>query len=146
MAEPATDWRGTPIEPGALVIYGAPVGRSIAMVEATVANPMLTPSGRIWLDVVRRSYGHVGTEVGRVHVGADRLTVVSLLPPSDLPTAADLAAEALARREEWERKQAAAVAECAVSGHVWAVDAGFGLGRLRRCIRCHLRDADEARL
>jgi hypothetical protein len=84
--EAPKDWRGTPITPGALVIYGAPVGRSIAMVEATVADPMLTPSGRIWLDVIRRAYGGYGHENQRVHVGADRLTVVTALPPSELMT------------------------------------------------------------
>lgn len=96
------DWRGTPIVPGALVVYGAPVGRSIAMVEARVSDPMLTPSGRIWLDVVRRSYSH--TDGGRVHVGADRLTVVTELPSTTVPTDADRAARLrllLAAREAY---------------------------------------------
>lgn len=84
------DWRGTPITPGALVIYGAPADRSITMVEARVADPMLSPSGRIWLDIVRRSYRH--TDGGRVHVGADRLTVVTELPPTTVPTEAERAA------------------------------------------------------
>lgn len=89
------DWRGTPITPGALVIYGGPVGRSIQMVEATVADPMLTPSGRIWLNVVRRSYDDDSD--GRVHVGADRLVVVGQLPPTALPTAT----EVREKRERW---------------------------------------------
>lgn len=92
------DWRGTPITPGALVIYGGPVGRSIQMVEAVVADPMLTPSGRIWLNIVRRSYTDDSDK--RVHVGADRLTVVDVLPRTTLPTATEA-------REERERCHAA---------------------------------------
>lgn len=91
------DWRGTPITPGALVIYGAPVGRSIALVEATVADPMLSPSGRIWLDVIRRAYGYSDMKP-KVHVGADRLTVVTTLPPTSLPTDADKYADEERRR------------------------------------------------
>jgi len=101
MSDTPTDWRGTPIQPGNLVIYGAPVGRSIAMVEATVANPMLTPSGRIWLDVTRRSYGSYGYDNKRVHVGADRLTVVTELPPTDLPTEDELKAAQRVQRADW---------------------------------------------
>jgi hypothetical protein len=92
------DWRGTPITPGALVIYGGPAGRSITMVEAIVADPMLSPSGRIWLNVIRRSYAH--TDGAKVHVGADRLTVVTGLPPTTVPTEAE-------RHEAEERKRAA---------------------------------------
>lgn len=92
------DWRGTPITPGALVIYGGPVGRSIQMVEAIVSDPMLTKSGRIWLNIVRRAF-HDDTD-GRVHVGADRLTVVTALPPSPLPTATEI-------RERNERQRVA---------------------------------------
>lgn len=95
-----TDWRGTPITPGALVIYGAPAGRSITMVEATVADPMLSPSGRIFLNVVRRSYWH--TDGGKVHVGADRLTVVTALPPTTVPTDAERAARQRAERDARE--------------------------------------------
>lgn len=101
--EPPRDWRGTPITPGALVIYGAPVGRSIALVEATVADPMLTPSGRIWLNVQRRAYGHSDTS-RRVHVGADRLTVVTALPPTTRLTEqekADRLPELIVRRDAW---------------------------------------------
>lgn len=141
--EPVTDWRGTPITPGALVVYGAPVGRSIAMVEAVVATPMLTPSGRIWLDVIRRSYGQSGTEVGKVHVGADRLTVVTELPPSAMPTAADVAAEATSQRAEWDWKLAAAVAECERVGHDWQPDRGYSpLAQVRRCARCRSRRSE----
>jgi hypothetical protein len=106
-----TDWRGTPITPGALVIYGAPVGRSIAMVEAVVADPMLTPSGRIWLDILRRAYGSysyiTGDGASKVHVGADRLTVVSVLPPTTRLTEEELAERFLEqrlRRERWENR------------------------------------------
>lgn len=107
MAEQPADWRGTPIRPGALVIYGAPVGRSIAMVEAIVTDPMLTPSGRIWLDVQRRAYGswpREGDEPKRVHVGADRLTVVADLPPTTRltePERAERAPEENLRRAAW---------------------------------------------
>lgn len=91
------DWRGTPITPGALVIYGGPAGRSITMVEATVADPMLSPSGRIFLNVVRRSYWH--TDGRKVHVGADRLTVVTELPPTTVPTEVERAARIEAHRK-----------------------------------------------
>jgi hypothetical protein len=94
------DWRSTPITPGALVIYGGPAGRSITMVEARVADPMLSLSGRIWLDIVRRSYAH--TDGGRVHVGADRLTVVTELPPTTVPTDAERAARERAKRDARE--------------------------------------------
>lgn len=97
------DWRGTPITPGALVIYGAPVGRSIALVEATVADPMLTPSGRIWLDVIRRAYGGWGDSKRRVHVGADRLTVVDILPPTTMPTDVEKHAE---KTRQWAARGA----------------------------------------
>jgi hypothetical protein len=96
-APPPVDWRGTPIKPGALVIYGGPAGRSITMVEATVADPMLSPSGRIWLNVIRRSYAH--TDGAKVHVGADRLTVVTGLPPTTVPTEAERAARGEAQRK-----------------------------------------------
>lgn len=83
--ETPVDWRGTPLTSGLTVIYGAPVGRSIAMVEGVTDG--FTPSGRVWIRIVRRAYGggHVG-QAERVHVGADRLTVVTLLPPTTVPT------------------------------------------------------------
>lgn len=99
-----TDWRGTPITPGARVIYGAPVGRSITMVEAIVAHPMLSPSGRIWLSVQRRAYGAHGDSKAMVHVGANRLTVVTVLPPTTRLTEREKAArldEQRARQEAW---------------------------------------------
>lgn len=103
-SEIVTDWRGTPIVPGALVIYGAPYGsNSIAMVEATVADPMLTKSGRIRLDVIRRKIGGWGDKDKPVHVGPDRLTIVTALPPCELPTQAEKYAQERARHAEAER-------------------------------------------
>lgn len=82
------DWRGTPIEVGQTVIYGAGVGRNIAMVEAEVEG--FTDSGRVWLIVKHRAYGYTSSNSPRrVHVGPDRLTVVTKLPPTDLPTEAE---------------------------------------------------------
>lgn len=82
-----TDWRGTPINIGDTVIYGAPVGRSIAMVEGIVDG--WTKSGRVNVRITRRAYGYAGKDV--VHVGADRLTIVEKLPDSALPTATEAA-------------------------------------------------------
>ncbi|MFF0183525.1 hypothetical protein [Streptomyces sp. NPDC005244] len=83
-----TDARGVDVKPGATVIYGFGVGRSVAMAEGVVeerdGEVSLTPSGRLWVQVVRRSYGS-GTEQ-RVHVAADRLVVVDVLPHSPQPT------------------------------------------------------------
>lgn len=74
------DWRGTPIHVGDTVIYGAPVGRLISLVEAEVEG--FTDSGRVWLHVLHRSHGNwYSKSPRRVHVGQDRLTVVTELPP-----------------------------------------------------------------
>ncbi|MGW6855823.1 hypothetical protein [Streptomyces xanthophaeus] len=82
----ATDARGVPITVGATCIYGASVGRSIALVEGVVDG--YTASGRVWVKVVRRAYGGSGIDrAERVHVGADRLVIVDALPACDLPTA-----------------------------------------------------------
>lgn len=102
MTETPRDWRGTPIEVGKLVIYGAPVGRSIALVEATVDG--FTKSGRVNLRIIRRAHGYGGKEV--VHVGADRLTIVTELPPTDVPTDAEKSAQALRRMKERNRVHA----------------------------------------
>lgn len=77
---------------GASCIYGAPVGRSIALVEGVIDG--FTPSGRVWVKIVRRAYGG-GWEGGRdrVHVGADRLVIVDKLPTCELPTDAEKAAD-----------------------------------------------------
>jgi hypothetical protein len=73
------DWRGTPITPGATVIYGAGIGRSIELVEGIVCEEMLTPTGRIRVQPVRRRAGY-STNLA-VSVGADRLVVVDQLAP-----------------------------------------------------------------
>jgi hypothetical protein len=84
----AQDARGVDITEGASCIYGAPVGRSIALVEGVIDG--FTASGRVWVKVVRRAYGG-GYSGGkdRVHVGPDRLVVVDALPACDLPTDAE---------------------------------------------------------
>ena len=103
-----TDARGVEIAPGDTAIYGFSVSRSVAMAEAVVlAEPdptataltprkvSLTPSGRVRLRVVRRSYSSGEKPV--VDVAPDRLVVLkyvglpgigdaSYLPPSPLPT------------------------------------------------------------
>ncbi len=95
------DARGVKIAPGDVVIYGFGVGRSVAMAEGRIRDDgyghvSTTPSGRVWVTIVRRSYG--GGEEERVHVAPDRLVVLkpsfgafgsrerSFLPPSPLPT------------------------------------------------------------
>ncbi len=88
----ATDARGIEITEGASCIYGAPVGRSIALVEGVIDG--FTPSGRVWVKVVRRAYGGWGlNRAERVHVGADRLVIVDALPACDLPTEVEEVAE-----------------------------------------------------
>lgn len=114
-----TDWRGTPIRGGDTVIYGAGVGRSVALVEATVERegdaplelrPKLTPSGRVWLRIVRRAYGYTGdSSETRVHVGADRLTIVTALPPSELPRIDDKILDAAQSSIRWHEKAIAEV-------------------------------------
>lgn len=101
MEETPKDWRGTPIVPGALVIYGAPVGRSIALVEAEVVG--FTKSGRVNVRVVRRAYGSWGEGKEIVHVGTDRLTIVTELPPTDMPT--DKEKEVIRKAENAERER-----------------------------------------
>lgn len=79
-----TDWRGTEITEGALVVYGGPVGRSIQQVEGRVAG--FTSGGRVNVEIIRRSYtgaSSYGKKI--VHVGPDRLTIVTGLPPTELP-------------------------------------------------------------
>lgn len=109
------DARGVPIDAGDTVIYGFGVGRSVAMAEGVVLGdvshvrddltcpcgpeepcpdpgPSLTPSGRVRLRVVRRSYASGTKPV--VDVAGDRLVVLKkpygigrpTLPPSPLPT------------------------------------------------------------
>jgi hypothetical protein len=105
-----TDARGVKIEAGDIAIYGFGVGRSIAMAEAVVLwegdgggtppRVSLTPSGRVRLRVVRRSYSSGQKPI--VDVAPDRLVVLKLdydnwsewaryrLPPSPLPTQAEM--------------------------------------------------------
>lgn len=128
------DARGVEIAPGDVVIYGFTVGRSVAMAEAVALGKAgalpehgvsrtevsLTPSGRVRLRVVRRSYSS-GTQPV-VDVAPDRLVVLKrrggrvlkgwdhgapivgsaepFLPPSPLPTQEE------ANREEAERRVA----------------------------------------
>ncbi|MFD8117056.1 hypothetical protein [Streptomyces microflavus] len=134
------DARGVAIAPGDTVIYGFGVGRSVAMAEAVVLGDdcdcddtfpdpcpkpsvSLTPSGRVRLRVVRRSYSDGEKPV--VDVAPDRLVVlktakttwgvgpfgggtkvVALLPESPLPTQEEKARKkfqkAIARYSETE--------------------------------------------
>lgn len=102
MTDTPTDWRGTPITPGRTVIYGAGVGRSIALVEATVEG--FTKSGRVNVRIVRRAYGGASADV--VHVGADRLTIVDALPAAEVPTAAEEREQWRIQLAEYERNRA----------------------------------------
>lgn len=98
------DWRGTPIVPGAPVIYAASVGRSTTLVEGEVVG--FTKSGRVNVRVIRRSYGHAWVDSKDVvHVGHDRLLVINpdTLPPTTLPTQREGVAIQQARYAERER-------------------------------------------
>ncbi|MFB7919380.1 hypothetical protein [Streptomyces sp. NPDC056061] len=67
-----------------------------------------TPSGRVWVKVVRRAYGGSaswGTPRERVHVGPDRLVIVDALPECALPTDAEEAAAARKQRIAHYRKR-----------------------------------------
>ena len=92
------DWRGTPIEIGHVVIYGT--GRAVELVEGVVEG--FTKSGRVTVQVVRRSFGWASQ--GRVHVGPTSLTVIDLLPDATVPTMAEAkelrVAAAIARATE----------------------------------------------
>ncbi|MFF1625588.1 hypothetical protein [Streptomyces sp. NPDC058272] len=109
------DARGVEIYPGATCVYGAGVGRSIALVEAVVDG--FTDSGRVWVRVVRRSYGETtwSKPRDRVHVGPDRIVIVDALPDSPLSTQAENAAarevERTALRVSREALEAARRAE-----------------------------------
>jgi len=111
-AQELLDARGVPIAPGDTALYGFGVGRSVAMAEGVVLGKAgavpedgvsatevsLTPSGRVRVRVIRRSYG--GGEKPVVDIAPDRLVVLKadytgtgqwqpLLPPSPLPTQDD---------------------------------------------------------
>lgn len=100
------DWRGTPIVPGAPCIYGAPVGRSIALVEGEVVG--FTKSGRVNVRVIRRAYGGGWSEREIVHVGHDRLIIIQpdTLPPTTLPTEREAIAQHREQMAERERNEA----------------------------------------
>lgn len=71
------DARGVPVREGDTVVYGAGVGRSVAMVVGTVQG--WTSSGRAWVGVDFRAYGGYGNR-DRVHVDPMRMVVVRELP------------------------------------------------------------------
>ncbi|MFG3710107.1 hypothetical protein [Micromonospora sp. NPDC047730] len=122
--EAPRDWRGTPITPGALVVYAYTSGSSALTAEATVAPaPFVTPSGAIRLDLVRRSSGH-GSYRDRVAVSPAGLTVVETLPPTDLPTAAEV-------REQLEKGRLEREAIKATHD----LPSGYWTGR-EKCARC----------
>ncbi|MFJ9213025.1 hypothetical protein [Streptomyces sp. NPDC102264] len=126
----AKDARGVEIFEGATCIYGAGVGRSIALVEAVVDG--FTDSGRVWLKVVRRSYGAStwGTPRERVHVGPDRLVLVDTLPKCDLPTDVEKAEASRQERITRYRERIAAL-EAGVEPEGWerAADDLIGIYR-----------------
>lgn len=68
------DARGVAIEEGDTVVYGAGVGRSVAMVTGAVDG--WTPSGRAWVRVDFRAYGGDSHTPERVHVDPTRMVVV----------------------------------------------------------------------
>jgi hypothetical protein len=87
------DARGVQIVGGDRVVYGFSVSRSVAMAEAVVevgeggTGISMTATGRVWVSVVRRSYGSDWSWKGnrrRVHIAPDRLVVVRSLPESPL--------------------------------------------------------------
>lgn len=92
------DWRGTLIEVGSSVVYGGPVGRSIQQVEGEVVG--FTEKGRVNVRIIRRSYTSGSKSV--THVGPDRLTVVTGLPPCEGATQEE---EVTRRKRELERRQ-----------------------------------------
>ncbi|MEU3986100.1 hypothetical protein AB0F77_39590 [Streptomyces sp. NPDC026672] len=101
------DARGIEITEGASCIYGAPVGRSIALVEGVIDG--FTLSGRVWVKVVRRAYGTTTWTKprDRVHVGPDRLVIVDALPECNLPTDAEKAEESRKERIKMCRERVA---------------------------------------
>lgn len=92
MTKTVKDWRGTPINIGDTVVYGSGVGRSIQLNEAIV-DGFHEQKINSWADetetkvkvrIIRRSYMQGTKPV--VTVGADRITVVTTLPPCTLQT------------------------------------------------------------
>lgn len=125
----AKDARGVEIVEGASCIYGAPVGRSIALVEGVIDG--FTPSGRVWVRIVRRAYGGGWSDSKeRVHVGPDRLVIVDALPESVLPTDADKQKE---RRAERIAQYRTRIAELEAGGEVRGWEStGDALAHYRR--------------
>ncbi|MET7939664.1 hypothetical protein [Streptomyces sp. NPDC005302] len=115
MTDTPKDARGVDIHVGATCVYGAGVGRSIALVEAVVDG--FTDAGRVWLKVVRRSYGATtwGKPRDRVHVGPDRLVIVERLPDCDLPTDLEKAEES---RQDRIRSYREGIASLEAGGEV----------------------------
>lgn len=110
----STDARGIEIREGASCIYGAPVGRSIALVEGVIDG--FTPSGRVWVRIIRRAYGGGwSNDRKRVHVGSDRLVIVDALPDSELPTDAEKSA---ARRTESIEQHRRTIVDLEAGGEV----------------------------
>lgn len=114
MTDTPKDARGVEIVEGASCVYGAPVGRSIALVEGVIDG--FTASGRVWVRIVRRAYGGGwSNSKDRVHVGPDRLVIVDALPASDLQTDAEKAAE---RRREAVEQYRQTLADLEAGGDV----------------------------
>jgi hypothetical protein len=130
------DARGVAIAPGDTAIYGFGVGRSVAMAEAVVLNDMgdygdmvsLTPSGRVRLRVVRRSYS--SGEKPIVDVAPDRIVVLKpidgpgttpSLPGSPLPTQ-DEEARVEIERDIERRKADLRLTECPADEPWWGGD------------------------
>lgn len=100
------DARGVKIEPGDAVIYGFGVSRSVAMAEGRVRDDgyghvSTTPSGRVWVTIVRRSYG--GGEEERVHIAPDRMVVLKKQPNSVIPSGPYLPDSPLPTQDEVNR-------------------------------------------
>lgn len=125
------DARGVPIAAGDTVIYGFGVGRSVAMAEAVVldahqgpvdggmgtplscaygchwpcnrSSVSLTPSGRVRLRIVRRSYASGSKPV--VDVAGDRLVVLKNGPVPGLPGRRPTLPESLLPTQDEEERQ-----------------------------------------
>lgn len=107
----ANDWRGTPIIEGSVLIYGAGVGRSVELVEAVYTGEE-TATGRLWVNVRRRSYSGGWADCKtRVHIGADRVTVVQGLAYSDLPTETEKITKSLKKSIQWRKDELAALTD-----------------------------------
>ena len=98
-----TDWRGTEITVGAIVIYAASLySHSVEMVEGQVIG--FTNSGRVRIKIIRRSRRRNAyiNDKDTTNVGADNVTVIGSLPDTDMPTFSALINKAQA---DWERSK-----------------------------------------